>query len=43
MKGIVDGRMFHEDIFIGIDRRTGQYVLHGGSEVKLARTILRMA
>ena len=43
MKGAIDGRRFHEGIFIGIDRRTGQYILHNGSEVKLARTIMRMS
>ena len=42
MKGIVDGRRFHAAIFIGIDRRTGQYMLHDGNEVKLASTIMRM-
>ena len=42
MKGIVDGRRFHAGTFIGIDRRTGQYISHDGSDVKLARTILRM-
>ena len=29
-------------IFIGIDRRTGQYMLHDGTEVKLARTVMRV-
>ena len=42
MKGIVDGRRFHAGVFVGIDRRTGQYTLHDGNEVKMARTILRM-
>ena len=43
MKGIVDGRRFHSGIFIGIERRTGQYMLHDGTDVKLARTILRLS
>ena len=42
MKGIVDGRRFHAGTFIIIDRTIGQYMLHDGSEVKLARTISRM-
>ena len=42
MRGIVDGRRFHEGIFVGIDRRTGQYMLHDGNDIKMARTILRM-
>ena len=42
MKGVFGGRRFHAGIFIGIDRRSGQYILHSGSEVKLVRTIMRM-
>ena len=42
MQGIVDGRRFHAGNFMGIDRRTGQYMFHDGSEVKPARTILRV-
>ena len=42
LKGAVENRRFHAGVFIGIDRRTGQYILHDGSEVKLARTIMRM-
>ena len=42
LKGAVDNRRFHAGIFIGIDRRTGQYILHNLYEVKLARTIMRM-
>ena len=42
LKGAIDGRRLHAGIFIGVDRRTGQYILHNGSEVKLARTIMRM-
>ena len=37
-----DGRRWHVGAFIGVDRRTGQYVIHNGGEVKYARTILRM-
>jgi hypothetical protein len=42
LKASVENRRFHAGIFIGIDRRTGQHILHNGSEVKLARTIMRM-
>ena len=42
VKCAIDGRRFHAGIFIGIDRRTGQYIFHNGSEVKFARTIMRM-
>ena len=28
--------------FCGVDRRTGQYMIHDGGEFKYARTILRM-
>ena len=37
-----DGRRFHLGAFIGIDRRTGQYMLHDGTEIKLARTVMRL-
>ena len=37
-----DGRRFHLGVFIGIDRRKGQYMIHTGTEVKYARTILRL-
>ena len=36
-----DGKRFHIGIFLGIDRRTGQYILHGDHGIKLARTIMR--
>ena len=37
-----DGRRWRVGAFIGVDRRTGQYIIHDGGEVKYARTILRM-
>ena len=37
-----DGRRFHLGVFVGIDRRMGQYMLHDGEGVKLARTVMRM-
>ena len=37
-----DGRRFHEGIFLGIDRRTGQYMLHADDGIKLARTVVRV-
>ena len=35
-------RRFSEGIFLGIDRRTGQYMLYANDEVKFARTIVRV-
>ena len=32
----------HAGIFVGVDRRTGQYMLHDGNWIKLARTVVRM-
>ena len=37
-----DGTRWNVGAFIGVDRRTGQYMIHDGGEVKYARTILRM-
>ena len=37
-----DGRRWHVGAFIGVDRRTGQYMIHDGGEIKYARTIQRM-
>ena len=39
--GIADERRFHAGIFVGVDRRTGQYTLHDGDSIKLARTVVR--
>ena len=40
--GSVDNRRFHQGIFIGVDRRTGQYMLYSDDEVRLARTVVRV-
>ena len=37
-----DGRRFHQGVFLGVDRRTGQYMLYANDEVKLARTVIRV-
>ena len=38
-----DGRRFHDGVFLGIDRRTGQYIIYDNNErIKYARTILRV-
>ena len=37
-----DGRRFHLGVFVGIDRRTGQYMLHDGEGLKLVRTVMSM-
>ena len=39
---IADGRRFHAGIFLGVDRRTGQYMLHESNSTNLTRTVLRM-
>ena len=36
------GRRFHRGVFLGIDRRTGQYMLYAEGELKLSRTIMRL-
>ena len=38
----VDNRRFHQGIFVGVDRRTGQYMLFSDGEVRLARTVVRV-
>ena len=35
------GRRFNRGIFVGIDRRTGQYMLYQNGEIKMARTVMR--
>ena len=42
LSGIAGGYRFHEGVFVGIERRTGQYIVHSGDGVKLARTVLRV-
>ena len=37
-----DGTRFHSGIFVGIDQRTGQYMIYSGDEIKLARTVVRV-
>ena len=37
-----DGRRFHQGVFVGIDRRTGQYMIYAGDEIKLSRTVMRV-
>ena len=37
------GGRWHVGAFIGVDRRTAQYMIHSGGEVKYVRTILRMS
>ena len=38
-----DGKRFHDGIFLGIDRRTGQYILYDEhDDIKYSRTILRV-
>ena len=42
LSNAADGKRFHLGIFVGIDQRTGQYMLHDGESIKLARTVVRM-
>ena len=37
-----DGRRFHVGTYADVDRRTGQYMVHGGDGIFYARTILRL-
>ena len=37
-----DGRKWHVGTFVGVDQRTGQYMIHDSGNVKFARTLLRM-
>ena len=36
------GSRFHSGIFVGIDARTGQYMLYADDTIKLARTVVRV-
>ena len=42
LRNVADGRRFHQGVFIGIDRRTGQYMLYSDGKVKLSRTVIRV-
>ena len=42
LSGIADGRRFHEGVLVGSDRRTGQYMIHSGAEIKLAMMVVRV-
>ena len=37
----VDGRRWHSGVFVGVDRRTGQYVIYSDDQ-RLARTVVRV-
>ena len=39
---VADGRRFHLGVVVGVDGRTGQYMVHDGDTVKLARTVIRL-
>ena len=36
-----DGRRFHVGIYMGVDRRTRQYMIHSGDGIAYARAVLR--
>ena len=42
LSSVDGGHRWHAGVFIGIDRRTGQYMLYSNDEVKLARTVVRV-
>ena len=42
LSGIAGGRRFLEGVSVGIDRRTGQYMIHSSDEIRLARTVVRV-
>ena len=42
MANIADGRRVHSGVFLGVDRRTGQYMLWDGEALKLARSVFRV-
>ena len=37
-----DGEKWHDGVFLGIDRRTGQYIVNADDGIKHARTIIRI-
>ena len=37
-----DGHRWHSGVFVGIDRRTGQYMIYSDGKVRLARTVVRV-
>ena len=37
-----DGRRFHVGTYVGVDRRTGQYMIHVGDGIQYARTVMRL-
>ena len=37
-----DGKRFHLGTYVGVDRRTGQYMIHDGDRIMYARTIIRV-
>ncbi len=36
-----DGKKFHVGTYVGVDRRTGQYMIHRGDNIEYARTVVR--
>ena len=42
LSNTVDGRRYHDGVFVGIDRRTGQYMIYSEGEMKMARTVTRV-
>ena len=42
LANVADGRRFHLGVFVGVDRRTGQYMVHDGDTVRRARAVIRL-
>ena len=40
--GNAGGSRFHSGVFVGIDQRTGQYMIYADDTIKLARTVTRV-
>ena len=37
-----DGRLFYFGTYVGVDRRTGQYIIHVCDGIQYARTVMRL-
>ena len=42
ISAVGDGKKWHSGVFVGIDKRTGQYMVHDDDEIKYARTVIRL-
>ena len=42
ISSVSGGTRFHSGVFLGIDQRTGQYMIYSDDSIKLARTVVRV-